>query len=324
MGIKDANSGFFALKKEILDGVGLKANSWKIMLEILVKGKWISKLEIPIKFGAREQGESKNSLKQALILSFHMIKLILHKYRFLKFGMVGAMFAGFHFGLLYSITEYAHVFYLLSAIFSGVMTATLAYTFNHHWTFERSRIRHGWFGGWLEYVSVCGIAELTYLGMLALFTEVFHIYYMISAGMAVCINYPFKYMVVSRLVWKTKFKDSSESKDFEWRAFYKANPFRRAWKRKITQKVSDFVNSQPVGKILDLGCGSSPTVVFLNHNHYVGIDANKDKVQYMNDKKLPECEFVQGTENKLSDYQDGSFDIILCLELIEHLKQHLL
>ena len=61
LGIRDANSGFFAFKKEILDGVTLKGDSWKTMLEVLIKGNWISKLEVPIKFGNREQGESKNS-----------------------------------------------------------------------------------------------------------------------------------------------------------------------------------------------------------------------------------------------------------------------
>jgi 2-polyprenyl-3-methyl-5-hydroxy-6-metoxy-1,4-benzoquinol methylase len=199
------------------------------------------------------------------------------------------------------------------------LTATLAYTFNHHWTFERSKIRHGWFGGWLEYISVCGIAELTYIGMLALFTEVFHIWYMISASMAITINYPIKYMVVSKLVWKTKTQDSCESKDFEWRAYYKANIFRRAWKRAITNRISGFVNSYPNGSILDLGCGSSPTVIFLNHNHYLGMDSNVQKIRYMQGKRLEGCEFKVG--DIVHEIPDTSFDTVLCIELLEHFER---
>lgn len=321
MGVKDINSGFFALHKRILEGVQLKPDSWKIMLEVLVRGKWVAMQEVPIKFIDRQYGQSKNNLRQIITQTKHTIKLLWDKYRFLKFGTVGAMFAGFHFGLLYFLTESGGLFYLLSAICSGIFTATLAYAINHRWTFQRAKIRHGWFKGWMEYISVCGVAELTYIGMLAFFTEIAHIWYIISAMMAVTINYPFKYLIVSKLVWKTKEKgmDRSDSSDFEWRAYFRANPLRKMWKRKITERIAEFVNSYPKGRILDFGCGSSPTVIFLKHNDYLGIDGNLSKVGYMKSKNLPECEFIKGDEKTMS-WCDREYDTVLCIEVLEHLQ----
>ena len=318
MGIKDTNSGFFAVRKSILEGVELKPDSWKTMLEVLFKAHWSSMEEVPIQFVDRKFGQSKNSLKQIISQSKHTIKLLIYKYRFLKFGMVGATFAAFHFGLLYGLTEFAHVYYLLSAIISEVATATCCYTLNHFWTFERMKIKHGWFAGWLKYISVDGLAALAYIGMIALFTEVLHIWYIFSAMAAVCINYPIKYSILSRLVWEAKPKDTSDSKDFEWRAFYRANPLRKAWKRAVTSHIVDFVNRRNTGSILEFGCGSSPTVTFLNHNHYIGVDLNTSKIEYMNGKHLPGCEFMVGDNLKGIN---GQFDTVLCIELLEHLSE---
>lgn len=324
LGIKDANSGYFCFRKSILDGVTLKGDSWKVMLEVLVKGNWICKQEVPIKFGDREYGESKNSIKQAVILTFHMVKLIFTKYRFLRFGLVGATFAGVHFGSLYVLTEFAHIHYLVSAVVSGVITATLAYAVNHKWTFERIKIRHGWLAGWLEYVAVCALGELTYLGMLALFTEVANIWYFVSAMIAICINYPIKYMVVSHLVWQAKERGNSESADFEWRGYWKGNVLRRKWKHAIINDIAITLGNRATGRVLDYGCGSAPTAVYISHSDYVGIDINRNKINYMNAKSLPECNYICGDHEALLKYDSKSFDVVLCVEVVEHLDDRLM
>ena len=65
-GVRDANSGFFAFKKSVVNGVKLRATSWKMMMEVLVKGNVSKKLEIPITFRDRMSGVSKNNIKQKL------------------------------------------------------------------------------------------------------------------------------------------------------------------------------------------------------------------------------------------------------------------
>jgi dolichol-phosphate mannosyltransferase len=59
VGQKDPLSGFFAFRRNILDGLKLDAIGYKMLLEILVKTKGARVKEIPYTFTNRMQGESK-------------------------------------------------------------------------------------------------------------------------------------------------------------------------------------------------------------------------------------------------------------------------
>ena len=59
--IKDPMSGFFILKKEVIDQVALIPRGFKILLEILVKGRYKKAVEHPIVFKDRVFGDSKIS-----------------------------------------------------------------------------------------------------------------------------------------------------------------------------------------------------------------------------------------------------------------------
>jgi dolichol-phosphate mannosyltransferase len=62
--VKDNTSGFFMVKKEVLEGAELNPIGFKILLEILAKGKYAKTLEVPIIFNDREGGKSKLGRKQ--------------------------------------------------------------------------------------------------------------------------------------------------------------------------------------------------------------------------------------------------------------------
>jgi len=58
--IKDPMSGFFLLRREVIKDVEPSKNKgFKILLEILVKGKYDKVVEVPYTFKPRERGESK-------------------------------------------------------------------------------------------------------------------------------------------------------------------------------------------------------------------------------------------------------------------------
>jgi dolichol-phosphate mannosyltransferase len=59
--VRDATSGFFFLKKTVLDGVRLSPRGFKIGLEVFVKGRYGSREEVPYVFTDRTHGESKLS-----------------------------------------------------------------------------------------------------------------------------------------------------------------------------------------------------------------------------------------------------------------------
>ncbi len=79
-GVKDPLSGFFFLKREVIDGVPLSTVGYKILLEILVKGKQTKVKEVPIQFRIRKFSTSKLDkkeywlfLKQIIIYSWYKI-----------------------------------------------------------------------------------------------------------------------------------------------------------------------------------------------------------------------------------------------------------
>ena len=57
--VKDPMSGFFFLKREVIENKELNPLGFKIGLEILVKGEYEKAVEVPIIFGDRAYGESK-------------------------------------------------------------------------------------------------------------------------------------------------------------------------------------------------------------------------------------------------------------------------
>ncbi len=90
--IKDPVSGFFALRKEVVENVALNPIGFKILLEILVKGKYQRVIEVPFTFGLRHAGESKLGKKTMLNYLKHIYRLMRWEGeldRLVKFMVVG-------------------------------------------------------------------------------------------------------------------------------------------------------------------------------------------------------------------------------------------
>lgn len=64
--IRDATSGFFLIRRDLVRSVRISAGGFKICLELLVRGRPASVVEVPYVFVGRTAGESKMNLKEAL------------------------------------------------------------------------------------------------------------------------------------------------------------------------------------------------------------------------------------------------------------------
>jgi dolichol-phosphate mannosyltransferase len=64
--VNDPMSGFFVVRRECIDGVQLQPQGFKILFEILVRGRIHSAAEVPFQFGLRHAGKSKADVKVAL------------------------------------------------------------------------------------------------------------------------------------------------------------------------------------------------------------------------------------------------------------------
>jgi len=137
----DPMAGFFAIKPDVIDGVELNADGFKILLEILVKGVYEKVVEEPIVFHDREIGESKLSNGVMIKYIMHLIKLYLYPgtaplIKFLIVGGCGTVIDLCLFSLLTSFifsSDYATLAQLIS------YSCALSWNFfwNSRWTFKK-------------------------------------------------------------------------------------------------------------------------------------------------------------------------------------------
>ncbi len=138
--VKDPMSGFFMLKRSVLDGEKLDPIGFKIGLEILVKGKYSKVVEVPIHFANRKSGKSKLGTGEYLKYLDHAIQLYEHKRfwlsKYLKFSFIGGIGAIINIAVLWFLVEATGVYYLTAAVASFVVAATSNFVFNRIWTFR--------------------------------------------------------------------------------------------------------------------------------------------------------------------------------------------
>jgi dolichol-phosphate mannosyltransferase len=59
----DPMTGFFLVRRECIDGIAFQPSGFKLLLEILVRGRLRSVAEVPLAFGNRNRGASKANFK---------------------------------------------------------------------------------------------------------------------------------------------------------------------------------------------------------------------------------------------------------------------
>lgn len=207
--IKDNTSGFFAFRKTLLDGNELKADSWKIMLEVFVKTKPQKYKECPITFIDRQVGESKFNTKEAWAYLKHLWKLATFKYRMIKFMLVGALGFIVNMASYYPLTllfksEVVFLgqhFYLPPFVISSLLAISSNYICNRKWTFNDRRAKK------LSYISYLGMGLTTLLlDMVLLFVLVDYggLPPIIAAGIAIIAAFILRFIIADKWIWQKK------------------------------------------------------------------------------------------------------------------------
>jgi len=79
--VRDPMSGFFLVRRSVLDGVELNPIGYKILLEVLAKGRYHRVEEVPYVFEERSRGGSKLGPSRVLYYLVHLLRLTLHRRR---------------------------------------------------------------------------------------------------------------------------------------------------------------------------------------------------------------------------------------------------
>lgn len=137
--VKDPVSGFFALRREVVEGARLNPVGFKILMEILVKGNYEKVVEVPFTFGLRNAGESKLGQKQIINYLRHVYRLMKWEGeldRLIKFSIVGLTGIVVNEGALYLLVE-SGTLGENSAVFPATELSILNnFMWNDLWTFR--------------------------------------------------------------------------------------------------------------------------------------------------------------------------------------------
>ncbi len=74
--LQDPLSGLFALHRSVLDGVGLRPEGYKILLEVAVRARPAPVANVGFDFAPRQAGSSKATVHQGLVFSKHLARLV--------------------------------------------------------------------------------------------------------------------------------------------------------------------------------------------------------------------------------------------------------
>jgi dolichol-phosphate mannosyltransferase len=73
--VRDATSGFFALRRSVIDGVRLDPIGFKIGFEVIARGRYRRVVEVPYTFRDREAGQSKFGTREIWSYALQLLKV---------------------------------------------------------------------------------------------------------------------------------------------------------------------------------------------------------------------------------------------------------
>lgn len=208
--IKDIQSGFFAIKKDVIKDVELKPTGYKILLEILAVGNYKVVKEVQYDFAQREHGKSKLGATTIFDYLHHLIKLTLREKeskRFIKFMVTGFAGVVIGLGLLWFMTEKMGVFYLISAGVSKEFGILLAFAANEIWVFndrisQSMKTAKHYISRLIKFNANRLLAIFIVIATMAVLTEMMGINYLISNLIGIGVAFPFNYIVSNRKIWQ--------------------------------------------------------------------------------------------------------------------------
>ncbi len=107
-----------------------------------------------------------------------------------------------------------------------------------------------------------------------------------------------------------------------FRKFQTRNPIARWTFANFYNKLSQLIKTVSPRNVLDAGCGEGETLERLSSllpSDVVGFDLNPDSLAYAA-QRFPKGTFSVEDIHHLP-YTDAAFDLVICLEVLEHLKE---
>ena len=123
--------------------------------------------------------------------------------QFFRNALVGSVAFVLELGLMYLLTECAHVYYLWSSVFSSLCAGGINYLLSTIWVFNQSKVKNKP----LEFILFTAIGALGWLRnvfFLWLLTDCIGIYYMFSKVIAMILVFTLIFFIRKYVLFTTK------------------------------------------------------------------------------------------------------------------------
>jgi len=167
----DPLSGCFVVRRGVVEGVALRPVGFKILLEILARGRYRRVAEVPYIFEARCAGQTKATLRQGLDLFRHIAVLVTASpadSRLWKFLLVGASGVVVNMVVFWLLTHPVGVHFMRAGIVAGLVSTFTNFLLNNVYTWADRK--EGSLSSFLQrmgkYYMATWLGYLVYLGFL--------------------------------------------------------------------------------------------------------------------------------------------------------------
>jgi len=214
--VTDPVSGFFAVRKGVVNNAPLKPRGYKILLEVLGKGNWEKDKEIPFEFVDREIGSSKLKIKTIFDYALQVTDITLYSFshhqsaawrewkRVFKFGIVGILGIVVNLGVLFILVELFVLNKDLASPLAIEFSILNNFIWNDLWTFgsvKDQKVSSKWHRlVSFNFVSVGG-AVINY-GIFLMLTSWFAVYYLAAQLIGILIGFVWNFLLNRRITWK--------------------------------------------------------------------------------------------------------------------------
>lgn len=207
--VSDPMSGYFMVRRQCLIGRPLSPLGYKILIEVLGRGKipWIG--EVGYVFQERQAGESKVTWKQYVEYLQHLLRLRLslgHIGRFIRFGIVGFSGVFVDMAIFYLLREQVGLGLTRSATLSAEVAILNNFLWNDAWTFgDISRHQRGWrqrLERFLKFNLICLAGLILNVLLVNLLFNVFGINEYVSKLIAIAAVTVWNFWINLKLSWR--------------------------------------------------------------------------------------------------------------------------
>ncbi len=203
--INDPTGGFFAFRRNVIEGVELKPIGWKILIEILVRGNYSRVTEIPYRFQPRNAGVSKMSLAEQWNYIRHLLKLASESpqdRRFFLFAAVGV--SGVFMNMVcYDLMVRLHVEVAVASVIASLIALASNFTLNDRVTWSDVR-GSGWLVRAWKYFATSLVGIGINVGVLSLLFYKFSVHYLIANLMGIIVATFWNYALSRLWTWRSK------------------------------------------------------------------------------------------------------------------------